>query len=84
MKYVFSETILKQLHGDTAYLNSDSLSSFRTTRPRPAYEYSYFSHLQAWLRENWIALPVILTIASCLLFVGVRLALAQYKSRRAV
>jgi hypothetical protein len=35
------------------------------------------------MRENWVALPVILTTISCLLFVGLRLALAQYKNRAA-
>jgi hypothetical protein len=78
----FSEVTLKQLRGDTAYIYSEKVSSFRTTSARENHEYSYSTHLQAWLRENWIALPVILTVVSCLLFVGLRLALAQYKSRR--
>ena len=78
----FSDVTLKQLRGDTAYIYSDKVSSFRTTFTRENHEYSYSTHLQAWLRDTWIALPVILTVVSCLLFVGLRLALAQYKSRR--
>jgi hypothetical protein len=58
------------------------VASFKTTSVRQSYEYSYSTHLQAWLRENWIALPLILTTISCLLFVGLRLALAQYKNRK--
>jgi hypothetical protein len=82
IKTVFSEGTLKQLRGDTAYIYSDRVASFKTTSVRQNYEYSYSTHLQAWLRENWIALPVILTTISCLLFVGLRLALAQYKNRK--
>src|SRR6516225_5273381 len=82
IKIVFSEGTLKQLRGDTAYIYADRVASFKTTSVRQNYEYSYSTHLQAWLRENWIALPVILTTISCLLFVGLRLSLAQYKSRR--
>jgi hypothetical protein len=82
IKTAFSEVTLKQLRGDRAYIYSDKVSSFKTTSVRKNHEYSYSTHIQAWLRENWIALPVILTVVSCLLFVGLRLALAQYKSRR--
>ena len=82
IKTAFAEGTLKKLRGDTAYIYSDRVSSFKTTAVRRNYESSYSTHLQAWLRENWIALPVILTTVSCLLFVGLRLALAQYKSRR--
>ncbi len=81
IKTVFSEATLKQLNGDTAFISADGLSSFKTVPVRQVHEYSYVTHLQAWLRENWIALPVILTTVSCLLFVGLKLALAQYKSR---
>jgi hypothetical protein len=82
IKNAFSEGTLKQLRGDTAYVYSDRVGSFTTTKTREHYEYSYSVHLQAWLRENWIALPVIITTISCLLFVGLRLSLVQYKSRR--
>jgi hypothetical protein len=82
LKTAFSDVTLKQLRGDTAYIYSDKVSAFRTTSDRRNHEYSYSTHLQAWLGENWIALPVILTVVSCLLFVGLRLSLAQYKSRR--
>jgi hypothetical protein len=82
LKTVFSEDTLKQLRGDTAYIYSDKVTSFKSTSRRQNYEYSYSTHLQAWLRENWIALPVILTTISCLLFIGLRLSLAQYKNRK--
>jgi hypothetical protein len=82
IKTVFSEDILKQLRGDTADIYSNRVSSYKASPVKRSYEYSYSTHLQAWLRENWIALPVIITTASGLLFVGLRIALAQYKSRR--
>jgi hypothetical protein len=82
IKTAFSEAVLKQFRGDTSYIYSDRVASFKTTSVRQSYEYSYSTHLQAWLRENWIALPLILTTISCLLFVGLRLALAQYKNRK--
>ena len=82
IKSVFSDAALRQLRGDTAYIYSDGVSGFKTTPVREVREYSYSTHLQAWLRENWIALPVILTSVSCLLFVGLRLILVQYKSRK--
>jgi Bacterial cellulose synthase subunit len=78
---VFSEPMLKRLSGDTAHIYADGASSFKTVPVHQISEYSYSTHLQAWLRENWIALPLILTAASCLLFVGLRLALSQYKNR---
>jgi hypothetical protein len=81
VKSLFSEATLTQLHGDTAYLYVDRLTSFRTRPAHVIREHSYLIHLQAWLRENWIALPAILTTVSCLLFVGLRLMLAQYKNR---
>jgi hypothetical protein len=78
---IFSEVVLNRLNGDTAYIYAEGPSTFKTTPLRQISEYSYSTHLQAWLRENWIALPLILTMVSCLLFVGVRLALVQYKNR---
>ena len=82
IKTVFSEATLKELHADTAYIYSGRVSSFKTVPVQQIYEYSYFTHLEAWLGENWIAFPVILTTVSCLLFLGLRLALAQYKTRK--
>jgi hypothetical protein len=80
VKNLFSESTLKQLHGDTAYLYEGRVASFRVHSSRAVHQRSYLTHVQAWLRENWIALPAILTTVSCLLFVGLRLILAQYKS----
>jgi hypothetical protein len=78
---IFSEAVLGRLSGDTAYIAAEGPLSFKTTRVRQISEVSYFNHLQAWLRENWIALPLILVTISCLLFVGLRLVLVQYKNR---
>ncbi len=78
---IFSDSVLSRLSGDTAYVYAEGSTSFKTKHVRQVSEYSYSTHLQAWLRENWIALPLILTSVSCLLFVGLRLVLMQYKSR---
>jgi hypothetical protein len=81
VRSIFSEDTLQRLRGDTAYVYTDRVSAFRTQHVHRMHEYSYFAHLQTWMRENWVTLPVILTTVSCLLFVGLRLALAQYKNR---
>jgi hypothetical protein len=81
-KAVFSERVLSELEGDTAHIYTDKVTAFRTTPVRQVRDYSYSPPLQAWLRENWFALPMILSAASGLLFVGLRLALAQYKRRK--
>jgi Bacterial cellulose synthase subunit len=81
IKTAFSPATLNQLRGDTAHIYTDRVSTSRTRPAQWTHEYSYSTHLQAWLRTNWIALPVILTSVSGLLFVGLRLALAHYKNR---
>jgi hypothetical protein len=83
METIFLDATLKQLRGDTSLIYSDHVASFKTQPVQRIHEYSYFAHLQTWMRANWVALPVILTTISCLLFVGLRLALAQYKNRAA-
>jgi hypothetical protein len=82
IKTIFLDGGLKQLRDDTAFVYPNKVVSFRTTPVLQMSEYSYFTHLNLWLRENWIALPVILTVVSALLFVGLRLVLAQYKNRK--
>jgi len=82
VRTVFADATLNELRGDTAYLYPDKLAYFTVNPSRKIEEYSYLTHLQVWLRENWIALPVILAAASVLLFVALRLALTQYKNRK--
>lgn len=82
LKVLFLDGGLKQLRDDTAFVYPNKVVSVRTTPVLQISEYSYFTHLDLWLRENWIALPVILTFVSTLLFVGLRLVLAQYKNRK--
>ena len=82
VRTVFADATLNQLRGDTAYVYPDKLAYFTVNPSRKIEEYSYLTHLQVWLRENWIALPVILAAASVLLFIALRLALIQYKNRK--
>jgi hypothetical protein len=81
LRILFSDAVLKQLHGDTALVYADRLSYLSRHPRHEDRTYSYMTHVQAWLRENWIALPVILIIVSGLLFVALRLVLTQYKVR---
>jgi hypothetical protein len=83
IRTIFLEDSLKQFRGDTAYVYPNRVVSLRTAPARRVTEYAYLTHLHAWLRENWIALPLILVAMSSILFVGVKIALEQYKNRRA-
>jgi hypothetical protein len=81
LRMLFSDDALKQIHGDTVEVYANHLSYFSLHPRREDRSYSYMTHVHAWLRENWFALPVILTVVSGLLFVALRLVLTQYKNR---
>ena len=76
----FSEKKLRQLTGDTALLTPTRAIGFRLGPRQTTREYSYLTHVKAWLRVNWMALPIILAAAGGLLFAGLRLALIRYRS----
>lgn len=78
----FSDRILRQLEGDSAYLTARGPVCFRMAAPRRFQEFAYLTRLEAWMRMHWIALPVVLTLASGILFVGLRLALGHYRRSR--
>lgn len=80
----FSEVSLRQLKGDAAYVTSNQAVCFTLSSRKTIQEYSYLTHVEAWLRVNWMALPIILTVVSGVLFVGLRLALNHYKSSKGV
>ena len=84
VRTVFAEGTLDDLRGDTAYVYPDRLAYFTVNPTQRIEEYSYLTHLQVWLKENWVALPVILALASVLLFIALRLILIQYKNRKDV
>jgi hypothetical protein len=77
----FAEPVLKRLSGDTGFLTTHGLTSLTTTRRINVYETLLLLHLEAWLRTDWLALPLILTAVSTVLFVVWRLTLGRYKSR---
>jgi hypothetical protein len=81
IRTLFSDGALKQLEGDTVLVYADRLSYFSLHPRHHDRSHSYMTHVQAWLRENWIALPLILTAVSGLLFVALRLSLMQYKGK---
>jgi cellulose synthase subunit len=76
----FSEKVLGQLKGDGAYLKADQAVCVSLSKHQEIDEVSYLAHLEAWLRVNWQALPIILTIVSALLFIALRLLLTHYKT----
>ena len=78
----FSDATLERLGGDLAYLAAGRPESFTVGPKRRVREYSYRIYVEAWLRTNWLALPVILIGVSGLLFVAVRLALRHYTRSR--
>jgi hypothetical protein len=78
----FSDRMLRELKGDAAYVTPNGAVSLRMSQPRRFEERSYLTRLEAWLRVHWIALPIILALASGILFVGLRLALGHYRRGR--
>jgi hypothetical protein len=68
---------LERLSGDTAFLAAEGPQCFKLATQRTLAEVSYLTRLDAWLRDNWIALPAILALVSGFLFMGLRLAIEQ-------
>ncbi len=81
IRQVFQESNLKQLRGDAALLGSE-IVSLRATRRERVQEASPLTQVEAWLRVNWLALPLILTAVSGLLFLALRLMLSYYRKGR--
>jgi hypothetical protein len=65
--------LLERLSGDTAFLAAEGPLCFTLGARRTFTEISYLTRLEAWLRDNWLALPAILAIGSGLLFMALRL-----------
>jgi len=80
VRQAFHQTTLNQLGGDAAVLGNEVVC-FDLAPKRNVRETSYLTYVQAWLRMNWLALPVILTAASGLLFIVLRLTLKYYKEK---
>src|SRR5260221_7668464 len=74
--------VLHRLSGDTAFLAAEGPVAFRAGARRTITEISYLTRLGAWLREHWLALPLILAGASGLLWLGLRIVLGPYRSHR--
>jgi hypothetical protein len=74
--------VLQALSGDTAFLAAEGPLVFSVGARRRIAEISYLTRLGAWLREHWLALPLILAAASGLLGMGLRVVLGHYRSQR--
>ncbi|HEU0004653.1 MAG TPA: hypothetical protein VFS12_01565, partial [Terriglobia bacterium] len=51
---------------------------FTVVRKETIEEQLYLTRLEAWMREHWVVLPIVLTLASVVLFVGLRVVLGNY------
>lgn len=75
---------LGQLRGDTAFLAAEGPTCMALRPQRTVAEVSHLARLEAWLRDNWLALPAILALVSGLLFMGLRLTLEHRRDARRV
>ncbi len=75
---LFSEGALNRLAGDTAYWTRHDIVCVSRIPRRDVRTIFYLTDFETWLRTNWIVLPLILTGASGILFVGMRLLLDRY------
>jgi len=79
VRLCFSDKMLKQLQGDAAVLASPRPIPFSVVRKQNVEEQLYLMRLEAWMREHWVALPIVLTLASVVLFLGLRVVLGNYR-----
>ena len=78
VRLCFSDGMLKSLRGDSAILVSSGPIPFTVVRKETVEEQLYLTRLEAWMREHWVVLPIVLTLASVVLFVGLRVVLGNY------
>jgi hypothetical protein len=77
----FSAEIFDRLEGDTAYVLQSPTVMRRVGKQQWFQERLYLTRIEAWLRSNWFALPLILAVVSVVMFIPLRLALNQYRTR---
>ena len=75
-------SVLSRLSGDTVFLAAEGPLAFRLAARRTTAEISYLDRLEAWVRGNWLALPLILAGISALLVAGLRFVLGHYRAGR--
>jgi hypothetical protein len=66
------------LKGDTVYFEGGRNTYFTVQRSRPLREFTYWVWINAWLRSNWLALPLVLATFSGLLFNALRVTLRRF------
>lgn len=79
VRLCFSTSTLKQLTGDSAVLLNTGPIPFSVVQKRTVEERLYLMRLEAWMREHWVAMPIVLTLVSAVLFVGLRVVLGNYR-----
>ena len=79
VRLCFSDGMLKSLRGDSAVLVNSGPIPFTVVRRKTVEEQLYLMRLEAWMREHWVTLPIVLTLASVVLFVGLRVVLGNYR-----
>jgi Bacterial cellulose synthase subunit len=79
VRLCFSDRMLRQLRRDSAVLAGARPVSFSVVQTKVFQERLYLMMLEAWMREHWVALPIVLALASALLFWGLRVVLVNYR-----
>jgi len=79
VRLCFSGKMLKQITGDSAVLVNGGPVPFAVVRKQSVEEQQYLMRLETWMREHWVTMPVVLTLASAVLFVGLRVVLGNYR-----
>lgn len=74
---IFDPAVLNHLTGDTAFIDGKNTICLNLREKRKLGDASYNSAMQAWLREHWLALPVVAILVSTALFLLVRIVLQQ-------
>jgi len=77
----FSEGVFNRLEGDSLVLSASLPVMRRAAAAKLFTESFYFTRIEAWLRSNWLVLPLILGAVSILMFIALRIALHQYRTR---
>jgi len=72
---VFAPDTLNRLTGDTAFFDGNKVSCLTLRHKQKVADISYSLTLQAWLRDHWLALPIVAIAISTALFMMVRIAL---------
>jgi len=76
---LLTSPLVDQLKFDAAHVAGDVVQCYQLEQQRDLRHSSFKVRLEAWLLTNWLALPLVLTFASALMFVGLRIILRHHR-----